>query len=602
MLLRAGQPPGEPRNRVQSEAAHVKRVGEWHHSAIVGVFALASVLCLWGVWSFPFSDPDAGMYADIGQHMAMSGDWITPRFNGLRYVEKPPLLYWLIALTYRLTGPSEWGAHLWPALSGIAGVAVTSLIGREAFGPNAGLLAGLILATNVGYFVFARVISTDLLFACFLSLTLFAFLQSYRGRGPRWKLVLYLSLGLAVMTKGIIGILLPGLVVTAFLALVRDLPAFRRVGVWWGMPLVLGLALPWHVAVAARQEGFFRFYVLDNQILRFLGQRAFVEDDVPLSLPAFLLATCTLFSPWSLFLPAALRASVDHLRAATAHGKAILFVLLWAGLIVGFFALSPLKLEHYGIPAFPALALLVGQFWAGFLQQEARPSLWLCLPLVVLSIPALLLGTGVLSLDHAIELAFSTDVYSRMVHEQGESFSWPLLRQLIPLFRGSGIVLFLGGVATLLFVRRRAPRTAFGCFAIMTILLLGLVGKTLAVVSEYRSVKPLAALILQRLGPDDLVLHEGPLENSAGLTFYTGRQIHVVNGRRGDLEFGSHFPEAEGLFWEEAEVLRLWPGARRIFLVTDRPPEHSVLRLMPPQVRHLFGHEGRRWLYTNWTE
>jgi 4-amino-4-deoxy-L-arabinose transferase-like glycosyltransferase len=542
------------------------------------------------------------MYADIGQRMAMSGDWITPRFNGLRYVEKPPLLYWLIALTYRITGPSEWGAHLWPALSGIAGVAVTSLIGREAFGPNAGLLAGLILATNVGYFVFARVISTDLLFACFLSLTLFAFLQSYRGRGPRWKLVLYLSMGLAVMTKGIIGILLPGLVVTAFLALVRDLPAFRRVGVWWGMPLVLGLALPWHVAVAARQEGFFRFYVLDNQVLRFLGQRAFVEDDVPLSVPAFLLATCTLFGPWSLFLPAALRASVDHLRAATAHGKAILFVLLWAGLIVGFFALSPLKLEHYGIPAFPALALLVGQFWAGFLQQEARPSLWLCLPLVVLSIPALLLGTGVLSLDHAIELAFSTDVYSRMVHEQGESFSWPLLRQLIPLFRGSGIVLFLGGVATLLFVRRRAPRTAFGCFAIMTILLLGLVGKTLAVVSEYRSVKPLAALILQRLGPDDLVLHEGPLENSAGLTFYTGRQIHVVNGRRGDLEFGSHFPEAEGLFWEEAEVLRLWPGARRIFLVTDRPPEHSVLRLMPPQVRHLFGHEGRRWLYTNWTE
>jgi 4-amino-4-deoxy-L-arabinose transferase-like glycosyltransferase len=580
----------------------VNRVGEWQCSAVIGMFALASLLFLWGIWSFPFSDPDAGMYADIGQRMARSGDWITPRFNGLRYVEKPPLLYWLIALTYRMTGPSEWGAHLWPALSGIAGVAVTYLIGKEAFGLKAGLLAGLILATNVGYFVFARVISTDLLFACFLSLTLFAFLQSYRGRGRRWNLLLYLSMGLAVMTKGIIGILLPGLVIVAFLVLIRDLPALRRVGVWWGIPLVLGIALPWHVAVAARQEGFFSFYVLDNQVLRFLGQRAFVEDDVPLSLPAFLLATCTLFGPWSLFLPAALRESAAGLHALTAQGKAILFILLWAGLIVCFFALSPLKLEHYGIPAFPALALLVGQFWAGLLQQESRPSLWLCLPLVALSIPALLLGTGVLSLDRAIELSFSTDVYSRMVHEQGESFSSPLLQQLIPLFQGSGLVLFLGGVTTLLCVRRRAPRTAFGCFAIMTILVLGLVGKTLAVVSEYRSVKSLAALILQRLGPDDLVLHEGPLENSAGLTFYTGRQIHVVNGRRGDLDFGSHFPEAEGLFWEEEMVLRLWPGTRRIFLVTDRPPEHSVLRLMPPQVRHLIGHEGRRWLYTNWTE
>ena len=479
---------------------------------------------------------------------------------------------------------------------------MTFLIGRAAFGPKTALLAGLILATNVGYFVFARVISTDLLFACFLALTLFAFMQSYCGRGKGWNLLLYLAMGLAIMTKGVIGMLLPGLIVMAFLALTRDLSALRRVGAWWGIPLALGIALPWHVAVAARHEGFLSFYVLDNQILRFLGQRAFVEDDVPLSLPAFLLATCTLFGPWSLFLPAALRDSAADLRALTARGKAVLFALLWAGLIVFFFALSPLKLEHYGLPAFPALALLVGHFWDGLLQRESRPSLWFCIPLVALSIPSLLLGIGAFSLDHAIEVSFSTDVYARMVHEQGESFSSPLLQQLIPLFQGSGIVLFLGGVTTLLLMLCRAPRIAFGCFAITTILVLGFVGKMLAVVSEYRSVKPLAALILHRIGPDDLVFHEGPLENSAGLAFYTARPIHVVNGRRGDLEFGSRFPEAEGLFWEEEEVLRLWPGTRRILLVTDRPPEQSVLRLMPPQVRHLIGHEGRRWLYTNGTE
>jgi hypothetical protein len=269
---------------------------------------------------------------------------------------------------------------------------------------------------------------------------------------------------------------------------------------------------------------------------------------------------------------------------------------------VFFFALSPLKLEHYGLPAFPALALLVGKFWGGFFRQESKPSLWFCIPLVTLGIPSLLLGTRAVSLDRAIELSFSTDVYSRMVQEQGESFSLPLLRQLIPLFQGSGIALFLGGLATLLLALRRAPRTAFGCFAITSILVLGLVGKTLAVVSEYRSVKPLAALILQRLSPDDLVLHDGSLENSAGLPFYTGRQIHVVNGRRGDLDFGSRFPEAEGVFLEEEEVVRLWSGTHRIFLVTDRPPEQSVLRLMPPQLRHLIGHEGRRWLYTNRAE
>src|SRR5262245_1058960 len=131
----------------------------------MGVVALAAILYLWGIWSLPLSDPDAGMYADIGARMEASGDWVTPWFNGLRYLEKPPLLYWLIASTYRLAGPSDWGAHLWPALAGIAGVALAYAIGRETFGPHVGTLAGLALATTIGYFVYARVVSTDLLFA-----------------------------------------------------------------------------------------------------------------------------------------------------------------------------------------------------------------------------------------------------------------------------------------------------------------------------------------------------------------------------------------------------------------------------------------------------
>jgi hypothetical protein len=117
--------------------------------------------------------------------------------------------------------------------------------------------------------------------------------------------------------------------------------------------------------------------------------------------------------------------------------------------------------------------------------------------------------------------------------------------------------------------------------------------------SEFRSVKPLAGRLLEQLDADDLLVHEGPLENSAGLTFYTGRQVHVVDGRRGDLHFGSRFPEAEGLFLGGEELARLWQGARRVFLVTDRPADQSVLRLIAPQARHLIGHEGRRWLFTN---
>jgi hypothetical protein len=133
----------------------------------------------------------------------------------------------------------------------------------------------------------------------------------------------------------------------------------------------------------------------------------------------------------------------------------------------------------------------------------------------------------------------------------------------------------------------------------MAILLLVVIGQVQQLAGEFRAVASLAAHLLGRLEPDALLVHEGPLENSAGLTFYTGRQVHVVDGRRGDLHFGSRFPEATGLFLAGEELARLWQAQRRVFLVTDRPEDHSVLRLITPHTRHLIGHEGRRWLYTN---
>jgi 4-amino-4-deoxy-L-arabinose transferase-like glycosyltransferase len=577
----------------------VKWVGATHVGGGVVLVLLATCLFLWGIWSLPLSDPDAGMYADIGTRMAVSGDWLTPRFNGLRYLEKPPLLYWLIALIYRLTGPSEWGAHLWPAIAGIAGVAMIYMLGREMFGARVGLLSGLVLATSMGYFVYAKVVSTDLLFVCFLSLTLFAFYRWYRSHESGWRLLLYVGIGLAVMTKGVIGILLPGLILMSFLALTRDLLTVKRLGLWWGIPLILAIALPWHLSVALLHEDFFSFYVIDNHVLRFLGQRAFVEDDVPLSFLAFLAATFMLFGPWSLCLPAALRDSARKVREATPEGKSLVYLLLWGGLIVFFFALSPLKLEHYGLPAFPALAALVGKYWGDRLQAVQRPSIWWLIPLIALMLASLLLATRAVPLDNFVEAMFSTDVYSRMVQAQGQSYAMPLVDELVPLFQGAGIMLFCGAVATLAFAACRNDRLALGCFALMAILLLGLVGKMQVLASEYRSVKPLVAHILEHLGPTDLLMHEGPLENSAGLTFYTGRQIHVVDGWRGDLHFGSRFPEAHGLFLDGEELSRRWQGPRRILLVTDRPVDQSALRLIPPQARHLIGHEGRRWLFAN---
>jgi len=157
-------------------------------------------------------------------------------------------------------------------------------------------------------------------------------------------------------------------------------------------------------------------------------------------------------------------------------------------------------------------------------------------------------------------------------------------------------------VATYIAVRRDAGWPAevlITVFYGFTLASIALVGQVYQLTAEFRSVAPLATRILERLHGDDLVVHEGPLENGAGLTFYTGRQVYVVDGQRGDLHFGSRFPEAQGLFWGGEEFARLWQGRHRIFFVTDRPADESVLRLITPQTRHLIGHEGRRWLFTN---
>jgi 4-amino-4-deoxy-L-arabinose transferase-like glycosyltransferase len=432
-----------------------------------------------------------------------------------------------------------------------------------------------------------------------MSLALFAFWQGYRGHGWRWFLLLYVSIGLAVMTKGVIGVVLPGLIMLAFLAFSGEISVLKRLGLWWGLPLAMAIALPWHLCVALLHADFWHFYVVDNQVLRFLGQRTFVEDDVPLSLMAFVLATATLFGPWSLLLPAALRDIVAHLRQSTPERQACLFLVLWGGIILLFFALSPLKLEHYGLPAFPALAICIARYGRECMRTGLKRPAWFFIPLGGLILPSLLLAIRAIPLDSVVETMFSTDVYARMGEAQGDSYVVPLLDELTPWFQRGGVLLCLGAVATLLCAIRRALGLALGCFAVMAILLQGVIGQVYQHTAEFRSVVPLATRIVERLHGDDLIVHEGPLENGAGLTFYTGKQVHVVDGQRGDLHFGSRFPEATGLFLAGEDLARLWQERQRIFFVTERPPDESALRLIMPDTRHLIGHEGKRWLFTN---
>ena len=568
---------------------------------LVVLLVVALPLLLWGSGATPLRDPDEGLYATIAREMVERGDWLTPRFNGLPYLEKPPLYYWLTALTYQLFGFSEWGVRLWSGVGALGTVFFTTLLGREAFGARVGFAAGLICATSLGVFLYGRVVGVDLLFTALFTLGILCFLRWTRTGRTALLVGFYLAAALAVLTKGALGLLLPSLVVGGFFLLTGSRPRLGGLGVWWGVPLLLALVVPWHLWASRANPGFLSYYVVETHVVRFLRGTAAIEDEVPLSTIGFLLVSLVWFLPWSLFLPSATVALGRRWRSMPGLERSgWTLVCLWAGAVVGLFSLSAFRLEHYALPAFPALALLVAGLWS-----QGRAGWLVGAPLALGGAGALLLAIatlgfgGALTLDRLGGWLAPFDVYFRTVLEEGSELLLPPIEVFGRLFGGMAMAFLLGfGLAGVAFWRG-AVRGAFGCLFIGTVLFLFLVGALTTGMVPYQSVKEIAREIDRLASPADLVLYEGYLENAGGLPYYTGRQIHLLGPPRGDLAFGSRFPEARGLFHSPEELPQLWMGPGRVFLVTDRPPGRSAVRTLPPEGRHLLILDHGRRLYSN---
>ena len=187
-----------------------------------GVTLVAAALFFVGLGQAPFVDPSEGMHAEIAREMARLGDWVTPHFNQIRYFDKPPLLYWLMAAGFGLVGPSEWAARFWSALAAFGAVVLTARLGTILGSARLGLVAGLVLAANLEFFLFARYVRPDLIFVFLILLGFTGFILAYRGAG-RWALLLcYGALSLAVLAKDILGALGPFAIIALFFFLTRE--------------------------------------------------------------------------------------------------------------------------------------------------------------------------------------------------------------------------------------------------------------------------------------------------------------------------------------------------------------------------------------------
>jgi 4-amino-4-deoxy-L-arabinose transferase-like glycosyltransferase len=628
------------------------------------VLILASTLVIglfyfWGVSTLPFLDPDEGMTAEIAREMLASGDWIVPRFNGVVYIEKPPLMYWLTAASYAVAGASEFSARLWKVAPMLGTIALTVGLGRRLFSRRVGGLSGLILATTLGTFLFSRITQMDPLFVFGSTLAVTGIVDSSKAleNGPQGGtsyggLWFWLGVGIAVMSKGLLGIVFPLALLGLWILLRRDVHVVRGGWSWIGVLLAALLIVPWHVAAVMKVPGFVQFYLMDNQLLRFLGERAYVEDGKSLgTIPFFGITFFALF-PWAPFLVAALvcvwretwrtRSSMRPGRFAIGFGDACMpvtpgnsrstfhdphihFLVGWLLLVVGFFAVSSFKLEYYALPAFPAVALLIAALivCAGRWQDRDSSSATGGLgdtdlgPHVAFALlrswcwVGLIGGLLVLA---AVMWAWWAGGFTSLNIVRGLSI-WStsyrvLLEQSLPLpsvsptyyevvLVGGGLLWVMGFAVAVFALRGSRVLIAAGALALVGLGLVALANSVLLEIGPQHSLKPLAARLNRLLRPEDILIHERGLERGGGLLFYTGRRVLVLNGTRGDLEFGSKFPESRQAFIGSRMFLDLWGGSGRVYLVTDVPPERSAVSLLPNPHPAAIASTGTRWLYAN---
>lgn len=540
------------------------------------VFGGIAVLFLAALGSVGFWDPDEGRYAAIPAAMLHRGDWIVPHLDGLPYLEKPPLLYWMTALSFKALGLTEFAGRLPMAICGFVAILAIYLLGRRRLGWRTGILAAAILAVSPEFFGLARFLMTDMPVACCLTLAMVWFYLAASadedGGEPaaiararrRDYLLFFFFLAMATLSKGLIGFLLPAAIIGAYVLLGRQWRVLREIPWLTGIPLFAVLVVPWFALVQARHPQFLDYFIVTQHFRRFSGGGA--EHHMPFwfFVPVLLAG----FFPWSLALPWAARsagaAPANRARAAAAEPerRLHLFLWLWAGIIFVFFSISSGKLPTYILPVYPPLALLAAQVWARALGEKAewgpRRS-------------ALLAGAGLLLFGAALLAG------SQLLGKKGH-LPFPGVTTVALAF---AIAALAGGAAVL--ATRRRPRALFGALCVANILLFAATLAGAKIAEPYLNLKPVGLAVAQRLQPgDELVLYHVP---QPSLEFYAGRAPAML-GDLGELVFpASLAPDPQRYVADpvQADALldRLWRSGRTVYCVL-RPRDLPALQRRLP--------------------
>jgi len=571
---------------------------DWRISLLI-LIALWSVIYMSGLSQPALLDDADTVHAEAAKEMLQRHDWVTLYVNGVRYLEKAPLMYWGVATSYTLFGVSEWSTRFPLVLGVLAMILATYGMGRWALGSEGGFDSGLVLATALGPYLFTRFLIPDVAVGLWLTLTFWLFLISLEQPKPArwtcWGLAAICALN--VLTKGLIGLVFPIGAIGLYLLLTGNLRHLLKLRLISSAVVFFLIAAPWHILAALRNppqgnvRGFLWFYFVNEHFLRFLNKRVPRDyDTVPLLLFWVLLVLWLV--PWTVFLPQSVQEVPRQWRAfrsrMSRRQRAYLLFFLWTIVIVGFFSLST-RQEYYTIPAIPAMALLVG----GWLQRERTSAVdsrerrqGRVSSTVLLSAGIVISVVGFSLLMFSKAPPAGTDLSDLLrKHPQDYALSFGHFLDLtpqamgafrVPLF-GFSLAFLLGTLANWILRRRGRAGAGNASLVAMMVLLLACVRIAFGIFSPILSSKDLAMTIREQYRPGDQIVVIGLYENASTLNFYTGIPLHSLRSPGGNMWYGTQFPGAPRVFETQDSFVEMWKGSQRVFLWAEED-EPSALR------------------------
>jgi 4-amino-4-deoxy-L-arabinose transferase-like glycosyltransferase len=471
---------------------------------VLAVLVLAAVAVGIDNMERPLANPDEGRYSEISREMAQNGDWITPRLNGIKYFEKPPLQYWASALSFRLFGENEYTARLYVALAGFATIALVGFAARRLWDRDTALASMIALACSPYFMALGGIVTLDMGLTLWTTATLLCYLGAEHARDRpatqrRWMLFAWAAMALAVLSKGLVGIVFAAAAVFLVMVVTRDWRALRRLRLVPGLVVFLAIAAPWFVAVSMANAEFAEFFFFHEHLSRFLTTTHRRTEPPWYFLPIVAAG----FLPWMFAMPAAIA------RAWREEGgrafQPLRVVLLWTAFVVLFFSASGSKLPAYVLPVFPPLALVLGRYL--LLAPERRLALWSGLVIPV-----------------AIALVV---VAWRVPQTAKDEWTRALYAQAQPWAVAAAAMVLMGAILTtaLLLARRRWPALVVAAFA--SIILIDCGEEAYEELTPRQSGVEVAARMSSQSRPDSRFYSVGHYEQT--VPFYLKRTLQLYD-------------------------------------------------------------------------